>query len=289
MKGEHEARRDLVKWALTLGLAVLLALSPTGSATAGTTAQGLYLALGDSLAVGVGATDPGRLGYAPRLSREGSPQLQVSRLVNLARGGETSATFIAGGQLASAVAASADQTTEVLLVTLDIGGNDLLALLATPDSPCAADPQGPPCGQAVAAALAHFAPNYATILATLQQALEARPGGGHLAVMTYYNPWSGTGSPHEAAADAALLGSDRAVSCAEAVADPATGLAPVDLNAGLNDLITCIGLRYGATVADVYPHFAGKGQALTHIASGDIHPTDAGYLAIADAFQRALK
>ncbi len=79
----------------------------------------------------------------------------------------------------------------------------------------------------------------------------------------------------------ALLGSDRTVDCAAAAVDPA--------NAGLNDLIACIGRQYGATVVDVYPLFAGRGLTLTHVAAGDIHPTDAGHLVIAGAFQRALE
>jgi len=266
---------------LALGLAALLALLPAGSATAAATKQDVYLALGNSLAVGVGATKPERLGYVPRLFHEVRPNLKVRRLVNLARSGETSATFIAGGQLAGAVAAIADLTNEVRLVTLDIGGNDLLALLVAPGSPCVADPRGALCRQAMALALAQFIPNYTTSLATLRQALEAQPGAERLAVMTYYNPWSGTGSPYEAAVDVALLGGDRTVDCAAAAADPA--------NAGLNDLIACIGRRYGATVVDVYPLFVGRGPTLTHVAAGDIHPTDAGHLVIAGAFQRALE
>ena len=40
--------------------------------------------------------------------------------------------MIAGGQLAAAAAAVADPTTDVRLVTLDIGDDDLLALLVVP-------------------------------------------------------------------------------------------------------------------------------------------------------------
>ena len=58
---------------------------------------------------------------------------------------------------------------------------------------------------------------------------------------------------------------------------------------GLNDLIACLGAQHGATVADVYPRFAGQGAALTHILAGGIHPTAAGHAAIAAAVRAAYK
>ena len=76
--------------------------------------------------------EPEWLGYALRLSRTVRRPAEAERLQNYARAGETSAAFRTGGHLAQAVAAISDPTTDVRLVTLDIGGDDLLALLQGP-------------------------------------------------------------------------------------------------------------------------------------------------------------
>ena len=123
-------KRRLVRWFVMVALALGMAL-PVGLASAAPPTRPVYLALGDSLALGVGATVPERVGYVPRFhhalqpAKRGGPHA----LINLAVPGATSASFITNGQLASAVAAINDPTTDVQVVTLDIGGNDLLALL----------------------------------------------------------------------------------------------------------------------------------------------------------------
>src|SRR5688572_24230375 len=84
-------------------------------------AAGTYLALGDSLAVGVGATRQDEGGYVARLYRALSSPDGVPRatgLVNLAIGGETSSSMIASGQLAAAVDAIREADPPVALVTL---------------------------------------------------------------------------------------------------------------------------------------------------------------------------
>lgn len=240
--------------------------------------SGLYLALGDSLAAGTGATQPDQSGYVALLHRHFRDGHGPVRLVNLAVGGETGTSFIAGRQLAAAVAAIADPQTDVEVVTLDIGGNDLLDLLK-PGRACRLDPDSPDCQEAIAAALPTVAVTYAAILATLTSALTTDPGPERLLVMTYYNPFGGTGTPHEARVDIALLGSDGRVDCVANVSDPA--------RVGLNDLITCLGSAFGAEVVEVYPLFGNEAWKLTHIAREDIHPNDAGYARIADAFVRA--
>jgi len=234
--------------------------------------QHLYLALGDSLAVGEGATNPDRLGYVGRLDR----LLQLG-LTNLAVSGETSSTFISDGQLKAALKTINNPGKDVQLMTLDIGGDDLFNLIM-PGGPCE-EPSNSACTPAFTNALTTFANNYTAILDALTTALGDDSDDKRILVMTYYNPFSGTGGVYEAPVDQALLGTDGTIDC-DANTDPA--------NIGLNDLIACIGESFGVTVVNIYPLFEGKALALTHIAQGDIHPNNAGYAVIANAFIRHL-
>lgn len=259
--------------AVTL-VAVLAGVFPNAAAAAAPATR-LYVALGDSLAYGIGASDRTRTAYVPLLFKYfKQPQTEKVRILrNVSRPGETSDSLIAAGQLALAVGAIVEPTTDTRVVTLDIGGNDLLFLVAA--QPCQSDPGGDACQMLVAAQLVKFARNYSIILTTLQTALAEDPGEEKLFVMTYYNPYSGTGHLYEAFADRALLGSDLVIDCSA---------PPGDARAGLNDLIACIGASSGAVVADVYPAFRGRGFELTNVAAGDIHPNDAGYAVIAQTF-----
>lgn len=263
---------------------------PTATPTPGPTStaapasrDGTYLALGDSLAVGVGASQPSRLGYVALLferlrapDRAGGPS--ATRLANVAVSGETSSSLIAGGQLERALQVIADSEPRVSVVTLDIGGNDLLRLLGT--EPCTSAPASDGCEALVRATLDGFEANERRVLAELRRALDAAASPAPLAVMTYFNPFSGTDDLYEVAADRALLGADGRVDCAAARRDVAAR--------GMNDIIACLGEEHGAIVVDVQPLYAGLGLELTHIGSEDIHSNDAGYAVIADAFAEAL-
>ncbi|HKY50450.1 MAG TPA: GDSL-type esterase/lipase family protein [Candidatus Limnocylindria bacterium] len=256
-------------------LVAVISASSSTAAAAVAPAMRLYVALGDSLAAGVGASDPARTAYVPLLFQYFmQPRAENVRLLrNLSRPGETSDSLIAGGQLALALAAIEDPTTDTRVVTLDIGGNDILFL--TFSEPCRSDPGGAACQALVDAQLRKFALNYALILTALQSALAHDPGRETLFVMTYYNPYGGTGHPYEPFADDVLLGSDLVIDCSAPAGDP---------RAGLNDLIACGGAAAGAAVADVYPVFGDRAPQLTHISAGDIHPNDAGYALIAQTF-----
>jgi lysophospholipase L1-like esterase len=241
---------------------------------------GTYLALGDSLAVGVGASDPARTGYVPLLFaafRDADEGPRLGALRNLAVGGETSGSIIEGGQLAAALDAIATADPPIGLVTLDIGGNDLLRLLGT--ETCAANPDGPACLQLLAQTLRAFDANYRRILGDLVDALATHAPRAPLAVMTYFNPFSGTDAAHESAGQLALLGSDRRLDCG--TDDPQAR--------GMNDIIVCVGRELGAVPVDVQPGFDGLGLELTHIGSQDIHANDRGYELIADEFATALR
>jgi lysophospholipase L1-like esterase len=262
--------------------ALALTLITSGQpAVAATSTPVVYLALGDSLAEGIGASSLEHTAYVPRLFHyfRGTTHGGVDTLVNLGIGGDTSGSFLTGTQLQQALAAINDPATDIRIVTLDIGGNDALHTLF--GDPACQDMASAACRAAVAAMLATFAANYQTILVALNAALAADPGSERIFVMTYYNLWGGTGDPLEAAADTLLLGTDLTIDCAANAVDPT--------KIGLNDLIACIGMAYGATVADGYGAVDDKALYLTHVAEGDIHPTDAGYAALANAFMDAEK
>ena len=274
---------------VVLTLVALLALAvglPAAPAAAAEPEGTVYLALGDSLGWGYGATDPLETAYVPHFYRflQGDSHSRARELVNLSVGGETSESFITGWldpgplrtpQLDQAIAVIADPDTDVSVVTLDIGGNDLLGLLR-PGQACSAYPPTSECLAAAQAAIGQFYQNYGYILTVLTQALATDPGEETLMVMTYYNPWSGTGSAYEGVVTMLMLG-----------AEPGTDCAAPAATFGMNDIITCVGMALGATVVDVYPRFVGKGFELTHIAEDDIHANDSGYAQIASEFRAA--
>jgi lysophospholipase L1-like esterase len=286
VRGDRRGRQAAAGWrvplAAALVLAVLLAIA-SPAVGAAPKDERVYLALGNSLAAGVGATRADRVGYVPRLAEffRGTAHGGATSLVNLAVPAATSGSFISSGRLAEAVAAIDDES-DVVVVTLDIGGNDLLGLLG-PGQPCAADPTTPACRAAIRAALAGFATHFPIILTQLTEALARDPGEEQLLVATFYNPFSGTGGVFDTVVDLVALGSDLELD---------TNCSESQEQFGLNDLIACIAGRYsqsGVTVVDVYPLFVGKAASLTHVRDNDIHPTNAGYAAIANAFRRASK
>jgi lysophospholipase L1-like esterase len=232
-----------------------------------------YIAAGDSLAVGEGATVGGQFGYAGLFDQFYKKDHRGSeRYTNVAVPGENSTDF-GGDQLEAVVTAIDQEDSEVDVVTLTIRANDFLPLLRA--EPCVSDPAGLACQGAVAVALGGFAANYQSILTQLTVALSSDLGAGRIIVTTLYNPHDGTGSPFELPIDIVLLGFDGKIDCAASQADPRNG--------GLNDIAACVGAGAGATVVDLHPLFDGKAPALTHIAEGDVHPNNDGHQAIADA------
>jgi len=136
-----------------------------------------YVSLGDSLAVGVGASDPQEHGYAPLyrefLERETGREV---RLVQLGLSGETSERFVKGPGSQLARAEAALRKSPGATVTLSIGGNDLLR---TKDG-AAAERE---------AALVRYAENLDLILKTLREASEPPPS---ITVLALYNPAPGS-------------------------------------------------------------------------------------------------
>jgi lysophospholipase L1-like esterase len=266
--------------ALVAGLGVAVVAGTAAGATDATAAAGrapqpaTYLALGDSVAAGVGATSPDD-GYVGRLhdtleavrpcGNTGALGCTID-LDNIAVPGATTTTLIAG-QLPAAVALLTDRrqtptpVDDVRLVTLDIGGNDVFNPVITA---CAPDPTSPTCAATIATQLRLVARNYDTILSGLRTA--AGPDTT-IAVMTYYNPLPG---------------------CRLAALSPLADLVlegggPVP--AGLNDIIRATAARYGAVVVETAPLI--KVDDL--VGGADcLHPDDSGHQKIAGAFADAI-
>jgi lysophospholipase L1-like esterase len=234
----------------------------------------LYLALGDSLAAGVGASNPAVTAYVPQFYQllrdqlacqpSGRPSCRSLALRNLGVGGATSSTLITT-QLPEAVAelqrrnGDRNPHNDVKVVTIDVGGNDVFGVV----SACTAGPT-PECAALIQARLQAFAANFALILGQLRAA--AGPGTVIIA-MTYYNPL-----PSCHLAELAPL--------ADAVLEGGPGVA-----AGLNDLIRSIAAAHGVLVAETYGRL-GPGELVG--GSDCLHPNDAGYQVITEAFAAAL-
>ena len=157
-EGRAAPAEDLVRIGLVV-LAGFILLFVTGAAASGNgggatasastprAAPVRYdLALGDSLAAGVGASAPAQ-GYAGLLFVAERHQLPGLKLVDLACAGATTTTFVVGGgcsyaggsQLAAAESFLRTHRGSVGFVTLDIGLNDVDACMSivTIDAACA--------------------------------------------------------------------------------------------------------------------------------------------------------
>jgi lysophospholipase L1-like esterase len=264
---------------ILLASAMSVVLAAPVVATAGPPT--IYLALGDSLAWGDGASDPAATAYVPLFADyvAGTPHGDAKDLVNLAIGGETTATFL-GAQLAAAEAVINDPATDVRVVTLSIGGNDLLNLLNEPTDACWIDPASADCQGALASGLGSVATNYPVLLTRIAVALAGDIGDEDLYLTVLYNPFGGTASSFELPVDLALVGGDFALDCTT-FGNPTT--------TGLNDIAACIGAGFGWDVIDGYALFGDDALALTHIgdAGFNIHPNDAGYWLLFEAHRLA--
>ena len=156
--------------AASLLLLVLIISSCSGESAA-------YVSLGDSLAVGVGSSDPRERGYAPlyRDLLEGETGRKVE-MIQLGVAGETSESFVDGpdSQLARAERALGENPGAT--VTLSLGGNDLLSVAGG-------------TGAEREEALSRYARNLDYVLETLAGASEPAP---RITVLALYNPAPGS-------------------------------------------------------------------------------------------------
>lgn len=223
-----------------------------------------YLALGDSVAAGVGAVAPASGGYVPLLAGLLSERLGCDdgpapgcplSVRNLARSGATTATLLRG-QLPQALEVLRT-APDVRLVTLTIGGNDVVDAAVRA---CAPDPAAPACSSAIASSLARADDGIDDVLRTLTA---AAPPGMTVAVMTYYNPsFACTLASLQPLAERVLEGS---------------GQQP-----GLNDILRARAADHAALVVETGQRLSARGD---FVGGNDcLHPSGAGHARIAEAF-----
>ena len=227
---------------------------PTAAMTATIKTPGnIYLALGDSVTYGLGASLPGRTNFAGVFYSYLRQLPQTGRFINLALSGETSQTFIGDGgantQLGRALGQiDAAKRTGLTIgaVTLLIGANDLL------------NTRGQSAPQRDSG-LAAYERNLNTIVDRLSARLADAPSA-NIILMTYYNPYGGD---------------------ANNTNNEATWTER------LNAIVRATAQTRKLRLADIYPLFVGQPDALTWIAYNDVHPTDAGHALIAREVWRA--
>ena len=233
----------------------------------------LYIALGDSLSEGVGATDAPSTAFVPLVHQGLGDGVG---LLNLGESGDTSAQLLSHGHVDAAVAeiekrkTDGDPNNDVTLVTLEIGGNDLLNLyfqLVLPGT-CPNITEAlkkPQCVDELRGALDAFRPNLRAALDRLQ----AADADLRIVLMTLYNPFSGGIQAFDPVGQLAL-----------------EGTPDTPFTEGLNDGIRAQAIESGVMLADIYPLFVGK--AGEYISQDLIHPNDKGYGVMADAVLAAL-
>jgi lysophospholipase L1-like esterase len=240
-------------------------IAPAASVNAAQTPS--YMALGDSLAFGVGADNPAIGGYvaltAQALRKSDAFRERGLEMINLSAPGATSADLLlAGGQVDRAKDQIEKRGQEagpgIEVISVGIGGNDLLALAAS-DSPCLRDTASDPCRKLIADMLSSLQRNLRDTLSRLRHAAP----DAKIYVMDLYNPYSGTGDPRELIANVAVQQVNGVIS--------AVTLDP-DLDARL---------------LQVYDLFKGHGKQW--IAGDGIHPNNDGHRVLSEALLASVE
>jgi virginiamycin B lyase len=219
-----------------------------------------YVALGDSLTRGLYASSPAK-SFVGLLYSRYQTSLGANVLINEGESGATSTSLRNGGQLSRGLA-DINDPSDTRAATIEVGANDAFF------GPCADHWDQP--------STCPFRANFRQILLELQSALRDDAGAERFTGMAYYNPPNATIGGTRADRDRNLLGTNLSIGCSDSGAQ-----------VGLNDVIFQEAGRLGIPVADTYPAFK---QHPEYISSSDpwrLHPNDAGYAAIAQAFQNA--
>jgi len=244
-------------------------LSPKSEPTA---PQPLYLALGDSLSAGIGASDAASRGWVGLVSAA----LPEWDLVNLGAPDDDSRELLFGGPLDEGLrniesrAADAEPGNEVAAITLEIGGNDLLDIyfnLVLPGHcPSVTEAlQRETCVTALESALAVYRSNLSETVTRLIEAAPETP----IFLMTFYNPFSGDDTVID-----------------EIVALAIEGQEGTQFPKGLNDIIREVGAEAGVILVEWYEPFLGKKSE--YVSFDLIHPNDTGHAVMAEVVIEAM-
>ncbi|MGY1701400.1 SGNH/GDSL hydrolase family protein [Geodermatophilus sp. SYSU D00766] len=274
---------------LMVGIAALLPLVTVAPAAAQDDAPlgtPVYLALGDSVAAGIGAvpTAPGYpqlleelldADYNPAADKATGRSLADFQLVDLAVPGATTSTLLelqlpAALELIAARDADRDPKNDVEVVTVTVGGNDVFAPIA---QACitTATPAG--CQATVDTVLAGVEDRLTTILGSL---VAAAGRDAEVVVTTYYNP---IGSCF-------LTGINPAApTIADVVLEGGTVPGVLSVQSGLNDVIRQVAAATGAQVTDLYGALGPE----DHVGGRDcLHPNAEGHEVIAGELYATL-
>jgi lysophospholipase L1-like esterase len=234
----------------------------------------LYIALGDSLSYGEAASDRLTTAFVP-LVHASLPA--GTGLLNLGHSGDDSDEIVRHGHLDQAISEIVSRNSDsnpgnnVVLVTLEIGGNDLLDLFfdyVVPGTcPTIAESlKRPECVGILSATLENYEPNLQEIVDRL---LGAHPDL-NLVLMTLYNPFSGKVEVLDSFGEISL-----------------EGLPDTPFPEGVNDIARTQAQASGIKLADVYQVFDGK--ATEYVSQDLIHPNDTGYRVMADVVIAVLQ
>jgi lysophospholipase L1-like esterase len=256
-----------------LGVATALAVMASTPAFSAS----YYLALGDSLAHGVGATSGNE--YVDDIFAFEQQTIAGLQLVNLSCSGETTSTMMNGGictyatgsQLGDAEAFLAAHSGEVAFVTIDIGGNDV--------APCLLSiPVNAGC---VESALPTATADLDAILSGLRTAGGAVPVVG----LMYYDPvlayWLQGGAGQTAAHDSVKLAKSVNSALKKSYRKHRVRVAN-----GEKTFATTKWALTGSYANQTVPINVAQVCAWTLMCTvNDIHANDAGHAALAGAFE----
>jgi lysophospholipase L1-like esterase len=236
---------------LAIALAAIVVGCDSGGSTGTVVKQNInYVALGDSITAGNGASDPSR-DYVSIFGSWLKSQATTETTTNLGVSGQTSTQFLTELQTSATVR---DAVRNADVITISIGGNDFL--------PCVSSTNGSFDTTCTQAGVTQFSTDWPQIVSTIRTSIGSRAA---ILVMTLYNFYP-TSNPNYSAADAVVQQANTVL---------------------INDSTVASTDRYA--VADVYTAFkAGQTCDLTHICSTlDPHPSDSGYQLIASVFEGA--
>jgi lysophospholipase L1-like esterase len=217
------------------------------------------VALGDSLAANVGVTEA-RDGYVSRFHAEVERRDRATYgLRNFGISGETSGSLLHGGQLEQAVQFM--ENNDIAYVTIDIGANDLLGHLGSPD--CEDDLTSGTCRDRIEDTFI----TYEETLSVILDEIVAAAGDATIVFMQTYNPFSlgfGGLAAFEDESDATVT--------------------------ELNQVAASVAVARGILVADAFTPMRGTASVTTHMTENppDIHPRAIGFDILAVALVDTL-